>query len=90
MAAGLVGLRAIQWVDLATLREPANRSSVLVLNERGEPIVRWAMPNRSRLVEATSTQVWLVEHDDDDLQRIVRYSVRCDGRACSGVPPAAK
>ena len=61
------------WIALA---DREGERPYLVLDPRGDPIGRVAVPARSRIAEAERGRIWVVERDEFDVESLVRYGVR--------------
>lgn len=75
-----LGLDQTIWIGL----RPTDEGRVtLILNGRGDPIGTLLLPRSSRVRQATASQVWVTETDDDGLTSVVRY--RVDGLSCGAL-----
>jgi hypothetical protein len=75
-----LGLDQTIWVGMRPTEEGR---LYLVLNNRGDPVASMLLPRTSRLRQATATQVWVTETDNDGLTSVVRYRVQ--GLSCGTV-----
>lgn len=71
-AAVTLGLDGTIWVEL---RRTDRGTPVHVLSETGDRIGALLLPARSRIEQASMTQVWVTEYDPLDLASVVRYRV---------------
>jgi hypothetical protein len=65
-----VGMDSGAWITLAETKDGV---VAVHLDDRGAPVASVLLPPRSRILQASSTQLWLGERDADDLESIVRY-----------------
>jgi len=75
-----LGLDETVWVGMRLTDEGRE---YLILNSRGDPVATVQLPKSSRLRQASATQVWVTEADDDGLTSVIRY--RVDGLTCGAV-----
>jgi len=60
------------WI---TMRPTPSGQDVLVLDARGTPMAVANLPPRSRIEQATSSNVWMTQRDEDGLPSVVRYRI---------------
>jgi hypothetical protein len=78
----VLGLDNTLWV---ALRATATGVPLLALNKKGDPIASVLLPKGSRLRQASATQLWTTQRDDDGLVSVVRYKVagiNCGAAGC--------
>jgi len=68
----VIGLDDTVWIGH---RQTAAGQNVTVLDNAGAIIGNVLVPPRSRLQQASRTQIWMTEKDDNDLTSIVHYRV---------------
>jgi hypothetical protein len=79
-----LGLDNTVWVQLHR-RALSDSQTVVVLNDRGDPIATVTVPPGSRLVQASAARAWMLNTDADGLTSVVIYSVRgvtCGANGC--------
>jgi hypothetical protein len=76
-----LGLDQTIWIGM---RPTTEGRSMLILNERGDPIGTLLLPRTSRLRQARANQIWVTDTDSDGLTSVVRY--RVEGLRCGAVP----
>jgi hypothetical protein len=69
----LAGNDGTVWIELF---DSAGAIRYRMLDARGNIVGDATLPARSRVVAATSAQLWVVMKDDDDVPSVVRYRVR--------------
>jgi hypothetical protein len=71
----------LTWV---VQRLSESRNVVILLDAMGNEISRFASPERSELVVASSTHLWFKEVDADGMTSLVRYRYKCPVPECQG------
>jgi hypothetical protein len=66
----VLGLDDTIWLGLSPT---AAGNPYVALSNAGEPVAAVVLPDRTRLMQATRSQIWAVSLDDDGLASVVRY-----------------